>query len=81
MLSVVLVGVFCSRVKDSKLKLSRSKLWISLLVTLGIVMFNEFGVTDGGANDKAISWISCTLLVISLIGDGILADLQAQIKA
>jgi hypothetical protein len=38
-LSVILVGVLCSRVKDKKLKLGIKKIVIGVLVTLGIVMF------------------------------------------
>lgn len=38
-LSVILVGVLCSRVKDKKLKLGLKKIVIGVLVTLGIVMF------------------------------------------
>jgi len=38
-LSVILVGVLCSRVKDKKLKLGLKKVVIGVLVTLGIVMF------------------------------------------
>ena len=38
-LSVILVGVMCSRVKDKKLKLGLKKIIIGVLVTLGIVLF------------------------------------------
>lgn len=40
LLSVILVGVFCSRVKDSKLKLTQKKLIIGLVATVGIIFFN-----------------------------------------
>lgn len=42
LLSVIIVGVFFSRVKDSKLKLTHKKLVIGLLATFGIIMFNFF---------------------------------------
>jgi hypothetical protein len=38
-LSVILVGVMCSRVKDKKLKLGLKKIVVGVLVTLGIVLF------------------------------------------
>lgn len=38
-LSVILVGVLCSRVKDKKLKLGMKKVVIGILVTLGIILF------------------------------------------
>lgn len=41
-LSVVLVGVFCSQVKDKNLQLGRKKIVIGLVVTLGIVVFKYF---------------------------------------
>lgn len=42
LLSVIIVGVFCSGVKDSKLKLTHRKLLIGCLATVGIVFFNFF---------------------------------------
>lgn len=42
LLSVILVGVFFSRVKDSKLKLTHDNLIIGLVATVGIVLFNLF---------------------------------------
>jgi len=38
-LSVILVGVLCSRVKDKKLKLGMKKIVIGIIVTLGIILF------------------------------------------
>jgi hypothetical protein len=42
LLSVIIVGVFCSRVKDKKLKLTHKKLFIGLIATIGIIFFNFF---------------------------------------
>jgi hypothetical protein len=42
LLSVILVGVFCSRVKDKNLKLKRNKLLIGLFACVGIFTFNYF---------------------------------------
>jgi len=41
-LSVILVGVLCSRVKDKKLKLGTKKIVVGVLVTAGIIMFKYF---------------------------------------
>jgi len=41
-LSVILVGVLCSRVKDKKLKLGVKKIIVGVLVTIGIIMFKAF---------------------------------------
>lgn len=45
LLSVIMVALFCSRVKDKTLKLGKSKLWIGMVVTLGIFLFNYFKIT------------------------------------
>ncbi|MDD2840653.1 MAG: hypothetical protein PHY80_06110, partial [Rickettsiales bacterium] len=75
--SVILVGVFCSRVKDKKLKLKNSKIIIGLLACVGIFVFNFFKSTEASSVDRPITLISSLLLVASLIGDGFLPDLQA----
>ena len=41
-LSVILVGVLCSRVTDSKLKLGSKKLIVAILVSIGIILFKVF---------------------------------------
>jgi uncharacterized membrane protein len=41
-LSVILVGVLCSRVKDKKLKLGLKKIIVGVIVTAGIIMFKVF---------------------------------------
>ncbi len=53
LLSVILVALFCSRVKDNSLKLGKSKLWIGVIVTLGIFLFNFFKTKERG-NDKPL---------------------------
>jgi hypothetical protein len=42
LLSVIIIGVFFSRVKDSKLKLTHKKLAIGIVATIGIILFNFF---------------------------------------
>ncbi len=41
-LSVILVGVLCSRVTDKKLKLGKKKIIIAIVVSIGIVMFRFY---------------------------------------
>lgn len=42
LLSVILVGVFCSRVQDKNLKLKQNKIMIGLVACVGIFIFNYF---------------------------------------
>lgn len=42
-LSVAIVGVFFSRVKDTQNKLGKNKLVVGILVTMGILVYNVFG--------------------------------------
>ena len=81
-LSVILVGIFCSRVKDKALKLDKNKIIIGVVVTVGIFVFNYFQnkvkISDG---PLSIFSLSSLLLLISLLGDGFLPDVQASIKA
>lgn len=48
-LSVILVGVLCSRVKNKKLKLGTKKIVIGLLITAGIIVFK---VADPALKDS-----------------------------
>lgn len=41
-LSVIVVGVFFSRVKDKQNKLGKNKLVVGVLVTTGILLYNVF---------------------------------------
>lgn len=41
-LSVILVGVLCSRVTDKQLKLGSKKILVAIIVSVGIVMFRFF---------------------------------------
>lgn len=42
LLSVILVALFCSKVKDKNLKLGKGKIVIGVLVAVGIFLFNYF---------------------------------------
>lgn len=80
-LSVILVSVLCSRVKDQKLKLGSKKILVGVLVTLGIVVFKYYdqeGAVDG---EKKTEVLGIVLLIISLLADGFLPDFQAEIKS
>lgn len=83
LLSVIIVGVFCSGVRDSKLKLTPSKLLIGVVATIGIIVFNFFQPSSSSSTNKPLTLISLgnLFLIISLIGDGFLPDFQAQLKS
>lgn len=53
-LSVVLVGVLCSRVTDKSLKLGKKKIIVALLVTVGIIMFKVFDPEAKGGAEKKV---------------------------
>jgi hypothetical protein len=42
LISVILVGVFCSRVRSKDLKLGPNKIIIAVVTTLGIICFRVF---------------------------------------
>ena len=77
--SVVLVGVFCSRVRDKELQLGAKKIVIAALISVGILMFNFGG--NQSHQEKATDILGIILLVISLVADGFLPDFQAVIKS
>lgn len=79
-LSVILVGVLCSRVKDKKLKLGVKKIIVGVVVTNGIIMFKIFDPAMKKDEGKT-ELLGIVLLIISLLADGFLPDFQAQIKS
>lgn len=78
-ISVVLVGVFCSRVRDKSLALGPKKIIIASLISSGIILYNFGG--DQKHKEKATDPLGVILLVISLVADGFLPDFQAAIKS
>jgi UDP-galactose transporter B1 len=78
-ISVVFVGVFCSRVKDKSLQLGTKKIIVALCITMGIFLYNFGG--DQKHQEKATDVLGIVLLVISLVADGFLPDFQAVIKS
>jgi hypothetical protein len=81
LLSVILVGVFCSRVKDKSLKLRSNKIIIGIFACVGIFTFNYFQNSSKDSVNKPITILAALYLLVSLIGDGFLPDIQAEIKS
>ncbi len=52
LISVILVGVLCSRVKDKKLKLATKKIVVGIIITIGIIMFKVFDPASSKKNEK-----------------------------
>lgn len=80
-LSVILVGVMCSRVKDKKLKLGTKKIVVGVLVTLGIILFKVTDPNSFKEDGKKTELVGIVLLIVSLLADGFLPDFQAEIKS
>ena len=49
---MILVGIFCSRVTDKKLKLSAQKILIGVIVSFGILLFKFFDPEQKFGDDK-----------------------------
>lgn len=81
LLSVILVGTLCSRVKDKKLQLSKQKILIGIVVSLGILLFKFFDPEAKSGDDKKFEFIGLFVLLLSLLADGFLPDFQAEIKS
>lgn len=80
-LSVILVGVMCSRVKDKKLKLGTKKIVVGVLVTLGIILFKLTDPNSFKEDGNKTELLGIILLIASLLADGFLPDFQAEIKS
>jgi drug/metabolite transporter (DMT)-like permease len=76
-LSVILVGVLCSRVVDKKLKLGSKKVLVGVLVAGGIILFKWFDPETSKKDEKATEVVGIVLLIVSLLADGFLPDFQA----
>ena len=79
-LSVILVGVLCSRVADKKLKLGGKKIVVGVVVTIGIVIFKLWDPASSNKEEKKTEIAGIVLLIVSLLADGFLPDFQAEIK-
>lgn len=81
-MSVILVGVLCSRVTDKKLKLGPRKILVAIVVTIGIVMFRFFDpeANFSSQDGRKTELFGLLLLLASLLSDGFLPDFQASVK-
>lgn len=79
-LSVLLVAVFFTRVREKSLNLSPKKLIIGVIITIGAFMFGFF---DPEVKERSTDseLLGIGLLLISLVADGLLPDFQAVIKS
>ncbi len=80
LLNVILVGIFCSRVRNKELKLGYTKIIVAVLVTVGIIMFRLFDPNQKLEDDRKTEVFGLLLLMISLFADGFIPDFQAEIK-
>ena len=80
LISVLLVGILCSQVRDKKLKLGTKKLVVGILITISIIIFKSYDPENKETEAKAeIGGI--LLLIVSFMADGFLPDFQAEIKS
>lgn len=81
-MSVILVGVLCSRVTDRQLKLGPKKILVAIVVTIGIIMFRFFDpeADFSSKEGKKTEMFGLLLLLASLMSDGFLPDFQAEVK-
>jgi len=83
-LFVVLVGVFFSRVPHkADIKLPKHKLFVAILITFGVLLFNIMKVSGGDAadhHDPSQAWKGYILLIVSIVSDALFSDSQAYSK-
>jgi UAA transporter family len=79
-LSVVLVGVLFSGVKDISLKLGKKKILVAIMATIGMAIFRIFDPNASSITSKS-SLLGLGFMILSLIADGFLPDFQAVIKS
>ncbi len=77
LLNVILVGIFCSRVRNKELKLGPKKIIVAIGVTIGIIMFRLFDPKASFDDNKKTELLGLFLLMISLFADGFIPDFQA----
>lgn len=80
LISTILVGVLCSRVKNKSLKLGPKKIIAAVSVSGGIIMFRVFDPAANLDSGQATELIGLVLLFLSLLADGFVPDFQAEIK-
>lgn len=78
-LSVALVGVLFTGVKDTALKLGNNRIVVALLVTAGMIIFKAYDPNQSGEEHQT-EVLGIVLMLVSLLADGFLPDFQAVIK-
>lgn len=78
-LAVLLVAILCTRVKATHVKISPKKIFIGIIITIGVFIFGFF---DPSATQRETenSIFGFGMILISLFADGFLPDFQAEIK-
>jgi UDP-galactose transporter B1 len=79
-LSVVLVGVLFTGVKDATLKIGKRKIIIAAIASAGMIIFKVFDPNSAN-NTYTAETLGVILIIVSLIADGFLPDYQAMIKS
>ena len=79
-LSVVLVGVLFTGVKDITLKLGKKKILVAVIATFGMAIFRVFDPNALSITNNS-ELFGLSLMIFSLIADGFLPDFQAVIKS
>lgn len=77
-LSVITVGVFCSRVLQKSQKLGKKKIVTGLIITAGVLLYHFGGDKKKQIRENSVLGVS--LLIFSLVLDGFVPDFQAEIK-
>lgn len=78
LLSVLAVGLLCSRVKEKSQKLGKKNLIAGFIITIGVLLYH-FGANKSHKSFSG-NMEGVLLLVFSLLCDGFLPDFQAEIK-
>ena len=67
-LSVVIFAVFFSRVRDEGMRIGKSKIYISLLVCFGIILYNSYSShSEENSINKPLTWFSFSVIFVLLM--------------
>ena len=80
LLSVLLVAIMCTKVKEKNLNLGPKKIITGLVATFGVFLFSYFN-PEKNEKSQSSQLIGIVLMFVSLIADGLLPDFQAVIKS
>lgn len=80
LLSVLVIGIFFSRVKEKSQKLEKKQIVVGLVVTLGVLMYYLGPISQATDQELVRSYFGVGLLLFSLVCDGLVPDFQAEIK-